>query len=88
VFDCNPSTVNGDVAPVAVNDPGDDVTVNEVAGGEPSGRLKDTTAAPLSKGLFVPIFTGLLINGARGSRKSFCCDDLPPASFFAIYSTP
>ena len=69
--DCKPSTVNGDVAPVAVNDPGDDVTVNEVAAGDNSGSEKDTEAAPLLKARDVPTSVAVTLVGANGSKKSF-----------------
>ena len=64
------------------------VTVKEVASGELAGKEKDTVDAPLSNGLFVPTFVAEILTGVRGSRKSFCCEDLPPASFFAIYRNP
>jgi hypothetical protein len=64
------------------------VTVKEVAAGEFAGIEKVTVAAPLLKALFVPTFVAEIIEGASGGIKSFCCDDFPPASFFAIYSAP
>jgi hypothetical protein len=64
------------------------VTVKEVAAGELAGKEKDTFAAPLVNGLPVPIFAAVTLTGARGGIKSFCCDDFPPASFFAIYRNP
>ena len=64
------------------------VTVKDVAAGDSAGREKDTLAAPLSKALFVPTFVAEIPVGASGERKSFCCEDFPPASFFAIYINP
>jgi hypothetical protein len=91
VADLSVSTMMGEVAPVAVlvvSPAAVAVTVKEVAGGDPAGNSKATVAAPLSKALPVPTFVATMLTGARGSRKSFCCDDLPPASFLAIYSAP
>ena len=85
------STVIGEEDPVAVlvvYPAAVAVTVKEVAEEEPAGNSKDTVAAPLLKALLVPTFVATMLTGARGSRKSFCCDDFPPASFFAIYSAP
>jgi hypothetical protein len=61
------------------------VTVKDVAAGDSAGKEKDTLAAPLSKALFVPTFVATTLVGASGERKSFCCEDFPPTSFFAIY---
>jgi hypothetical protein len=55
-----------------------------VASGEFAGNSKVTEAAPSLNGLLVPTLEAATLIGARGSRKSFCCDERPPASFFAI----
>ncbi len=70
--DCSPSTVNGDEEPVAVKLPGLEVAVNDVAAGEPPGRLKLTLAAPLLKERLVPTSVADTLTGAEGCRKSFC----------------
>jgi hypothetical protein len=91
VADLSVWTVMGEVAPVAVlvvSPAAVAVTVNEVAAREPAGRAKATEAAPSSKGRLVPTFVATTFIGAAGLKKSFCCDDLPPDSFFAIYSAP
>jgi hypothetical protein len=79
VFDCNPVTVSGEVAPVAVKDPGDDVTVNDVAAGDSAGREKDTEAAPLLNARDVPTSVAVTFVGAFGSKKSFDAWDFLPA---------
>ena len=86
MFDSNPVTVTGLVALVAVTGlPEDGVAVTEkdVAGGESPGSVTVTVAAPFPNPRAVPTLTAE-IDGFFGSRKSFCCDDLPPASFLAI----
>jgi hypothetical protein len=60
----------GEEDPIAVYDPGEDVTVNDVAAGDNSGREKDTEAAPLLNALFVPMSVALTLVGASGSKKS------------------
>ena len=60
------------------------VTVKDVAAGEFAGRENATEIAPLLKGLAVPTSVAVTPVGANGSRKSFCCNDLDPNSFFAI----
>jgi hypothetical protein len=61
------------------------VTVKDVAAGDSDDKEKETLAAPLSKALLVPTFVAEIIVGASGERKSFCCEDFPPTSFFPIY---
>jgi hypothetical protein len=53
VEDCNPVTVSGDDAPVAVNPPGEEVAVNDVAVG-PEPAVNETVAAPLLYARLVP----------------------------------
>ena len=67
VFDCNPVTVIGDVAPVPVKPPGDDVTVNEVAAFGP-WAVNATVAAPLLNALLVPTSVAVPISGAAGNK--------------------
>ena len=71
MFDCNPVTDNGEDAPEAVNDPGEDVTVKDVAAGEFAGKANATSARPLLYSRLVPTFDALEITGGLGSKKSF-----------------
>ena len=66
VSDCNPSTVIGDDAPVAVKPPGDDVTVKDVAGA-PAPSVKVTVAAPLLNARDVPTSVAVPIVGMPGA---------------------
>ncbi len=84
----NPATVIGDPEPVPVNPPGEEVTVYDVAAGESPGKENETDAAALENALFVPTSVATTLTGAFGSRKSFCCKDFDPNSFFAIYISP
>jgi hypothetical protein len=79
VDDCSPSTVSGDDDPVAVKLPGLEVAVNDVAAGEPAGRLNVTVAAPLLNALLVPTSVADTLTGVEGCKKSFCDCDLLPA---------
>ena len=81
MFDCSPVTVSGEDAPVAVNDPGDDVTVNDVAAGDDPGREKDTDAAPLLNGRDVPTSVAVTLVGDCGCKKSFDAWDFLPDFF-------
>jgi hypothetical protein len=81
VLDSRPVTVSGELAPVAVYPPGDDVAVKDVAGGESSGKEKDTVAAPSLNGLDVPTSVAVTSVGALGSRKLSCAEDLRPKPF-------
>jgi hypothetical protein len=56
---------------VAVNPPGLEVTVKDVAAGESAGKEKVTVAEPLLNALPVPTFVADTLVGANGSRKSF-----------------
>ena len=85
VFEARLDTVNGEDAPVAVNPPGLEVTVYEVAGGEPAGKLKATVTAPLLYALFVPTSVAESIIGLNGSNQSFCCADFFPLLLLIIY---
>jgi hypothetical protein len=88
--DNNPSTTSGEDGPETVligcADDAAAVIVKEVAGGEEGSREKETDAAPSLYGRLVPTSVMLVICGVSGSRKSFCEEDFPPASFFAIIS--
>jgi hypothetical protein len=66
VEDCKPVTVNGDEAPVAVNPPGLEVAVNEVAGA-PAPAVNVTVAAPLLYARPVPTFVAVPIVGIPGA---------------------
>jgi hypothetical protein len=69
------STTIGEDAPVAVLvvcPTAVAVTVKNVAATEPSGRAKDTEAAPLLKARFVPTFVATIFMGVDGPKKSFC----------------
>ena len=79
VDDCKPSTVNGDEDPVAVKLPGLEVAVNEVAAGDPPGRLNVTVAAPLLNARSVPTSVADTLTGVEGCKKSFCCWERRPA---------
>jgi hypothetical protein len=74
---------------VAVNPPGLEVTVKEVAAGESAGKEKETVAEPLLNALPVPTFVADTLVGANGSKKSFdACDFLPillPAAILFPY---
>ena len=86
MFDTSPPTVTGLVAFVAViglPEEGVAVTEKDVAGGESSGSVTVTLAAPLLNSRAVPTLVAE-IDGFFGSRKSFCCEDFTPASFLAI----
>ena len=70
----------GDDDPVAVTFPGLEVTVNDVAAGEPPGKLKLTSAAALfSNARPLPMSVADTLTGAEGCKKSFCDCDLLPA---------
>ena len=73
--------MTGELAPVPVKDPGDDVTVKDVAAGESAGKEKETVAEPLLKALPVPTFVAVAPVGASGSKKSFDACDFLPAFF-------
>ena len=68
VADCNPSTVIGDVVPVPVKDPGEDVTVYPVIGSFPSntGAVNGTVANPLLNARVDPVSDAVPIVGASG----------------------
>jgi hypothetical protein len=85
VFDRRPVTVIGEAEELAVNPPGEDVTVYDVAAGESPGNEKLTLMAPLSNAREVPTFVPTTDTGGFGSSESFCCKDLDPSSFFAIF---
>jgi hypothetical protein len=78
VFDCNPVTVIGDDAPDAVKPPGDEVTVNEVAGA-PAAAVNATDAAPLLKARDVPTSVATTLVGAFGCKNPlvFCEPVIP-----------
>ena len=85
--DNNPVTRNGEVAPVAVKDPGFEVTVKPVAAGESPGNVKATSTAPLLKARPVPTLVAEVIVGCFGSKKSLaCCDFLPALLPIAMFS--
>jgi hypothetical protein len=78
VFDCKPTTDIGEDAPEAVNDPGEDVTVKDVAAGEFSGKENVTSARPLLYARLAGTFVAVTDVGAIGSKKSFdACAFLP-----------
>jgi hypothetical protein len=79
VFDCNPVTVKGDDAPVAVYPPGEDVAVNEVAAAPVAAGVKVTVAAPLLYARLVPISVAVPIVGALGFKNdlTFCAAVTP-----------
>jgi hypothetical protein len=60
-------------------------TVYDVAGGDSAGREKDTVTDPLLNGLLVPTSVATTLMGGEGCKKSFCCADLFPDSFFATF---
>ncbi len=66
VFDCKPATVIGDEDPVPVNEPGEDVTVNEVAVA-PAPAVNSTLAAPLLNGRLVPTSVAVTLVGMPGA---------------------
>lgn len=66
VLDCSPSTVIGDDEPLAVYDPGEDVTVKDVAVA-PAPAVNDTVAAPLLKARFVPTSVAVTFVGTPGA---------------------
>jgi hypothetical protein len=66
VLDCSPSTTIGDDEPVAVYDPGEDVTVKDVAVA-PAPAVKGTLAAPLLNARLVPTFVTVPIVGMPGA---------------------
>lgn len=82
----SPPITIGDEDPVAVYPPVVEYTVYDVAGGDPAGSSKETDAAPSLYALLVPTSVATTLIGANGCKKSFCCCDLPPISFLAIYS--
>jgi hypothetical protein len=66
VADCKPVTVKGDEAPVAVNPPGLEVTVNEVAVA-PAPGVNATEAAPLLYARAVPTSVAVTPVGIPGA---------------------
>jgi hypothetical protein len=66
VLDCKPSTTIGDDDPLAVYDPGEDVTVKDVAVA-PAPAVKGTLAAPLLNARLVPTFVTVPIVGMPGA---------------------
>lgn len=79
MFDANPVTVKGDDAPVAVNDPGDDVTVYDVAGAPLAEGVKVTVAEPLLKARPVPTSVATTFVGGFGCKNPlvFCEPVIP-----------
>lgn len=79
VLDCNPVTVSGEEDPVAVNPPGEDVTVNEVAGAPDVAAVNVTVAAPLLNARPVPTSDAETPVGAFGCKKPlvFCEPVIP-----------
>jgi hypothetical protein len=67
-----------------VANPIESVIVYEVAAGDSSLIVHVTTIAPSLYGRFVPTSVAVTFSGANGSKKSFCWDERPPASFFAM----
>ena len=72
-------TVNGDDAPVAVNPPGEDVAVKDVAAAPEAAAVKVTVAAPLLYARAVPTSVAVTPVGAFGCRKPlvFCEPVIP-----------
>ena len=66
VLDCKPSTVTGDEEPVPVYDPGEDVTVKDVAVA-PAPAVKVTLAAPLLNARAVPTLVAVALVGIPGA---------------------
>jgi hypothetical protein len=66
VLDCKPSTTIGDDEPVAVYDPGEDVTSKDVAVA-PAPAVNVTLAAPLLNARLVPTFVAVPIVGMPGA---------------------
>ena len=69
VLDCNPVTVKGELAPVAVKPPGEDVTVKDVAAAPVAAGVNVTVAAPLLYARLVPTSVAETPVGALGCRK-------------------
>ena len=69
VFDCNPNIEIGEEDPVAVKEPGDDVTVYDVAAFLVSG-VKVISARPLLYGRLAGTLVAVPIVGAYGIKKS------------------
>lgn len=78
MFDCRPVTDIGEDAPEAVYDPGEDVTVKDVAAGEFAGKVNVTSARPLLNARPDPTFVADTDVGACGSKKSFDAWDFLP----------
>lgn len=76
-----PVTTIGEDDPVAVWFP-DEVTVYEVAAGDPDGNENDTETAPSLKARLVPTSVPETLIGASGGMKSFCASDFLPALLF------
>jgi hypothetical protein len=77
----SPVTTIGEEEPVAVCPP-EDVTVYDVAAGDPDGKENATDTAPLLKARLVPTSVPTTLIGASGGIKSFCARDFLPALLF------
>jgi hypothetical protein len=87
VLDCRPVTVSGDNAPVAVNPPGLEVTVNEVAG-IPTPGVNETVAAPLLYGRLVPTLVAVPIVGTGGTSSASSDEAVTPRMGIRKYLLP
>ena len=87
VPDRSPCTVTGEEAPLPVKDPGVEVTLYDVAGGESGASVNGTDAAPLLNALSVPTSVAVPIIGLNGSKKSLADWLILPACF-DIYVLP
>jgi hypothetical protein len=79
VFEARPVTVNGEDAPEAVNPPGEDVTVKDVAAAPVAAGVNATDTAPLLYGRDVPTSVPVTPVGAFGCKKPlvFCEPVIP-----------
>lgn len=82
VLDCKPSTTIGDDEPVAVYDPGEDVTLKDVAVA-PAPAVKGMLAAPLLNARDVPTSVTVPIVGMPGAP--FAEELMIPRTSVAIY---
>ena len=79
MLDCRPVTVKGELEPVAVNPPGLEVAVNDVAAAPVVAGVNVTVAAPLLYALEVPTSVALTPVGALGCKNDLVfCEALVP----------